>query len=448
MPITKSVSSLYLLLSLLLVVSGCYKKESSGEETGEATATVEQKDEPRTTTTAPAESSKVDVNLYLEVSNGMKGFMPPAEAGRKPTEFQSRLNKMISEVQDGIYVDSKSYYLAKQDNQGRPVLDSVSYSTLKSTVVSGIKANVLGTPLPAMLQAALEKSVAQNTVSIIVSDFIHGPDPRDQGQFISLDSDIRSSLKLAEHKGLVVAVLADASSFYGSYYPAVKKPAVSKKLDGEEIPYYIWVIGKQQEVQVVTNKVLRNLPAQQAYFGFGYTTLPYSAVLKSKQFRPAGVVYCTSRTAETCTSVNIQPQKDEPVSFTIGVDLNTLPASMQELAYLKRNLKLAATGCRATIGDISAATEDTKAIPELAGYTHFVQVNVPELTANKGTLALQLQQVVPTWIENWSTENDNDPAADPKKTYQFNKIIDGVQALYRDQRKHVFSLTMDFNKAD
>ncbi|MFT2008098.1 hypothetical protein ACMA1I_05435 [Pontibacter sp. 13R65] len=447
MPITKSVSSFYLLLSLLLVVSGCYKKESSGEET-ETTTTVEKKDEPRPTATAPAESSKVDVNLYLEVSNGMKGFMPPAEAGRKPTEFQSRLNKMISEVQDGIYVDSKSYYLAKQDNQGRPVLDSVSYNTLKSTVVSGIKANVLGTPLPAMLQAALENSVAQNTVSIIISDFIHGPDPRDQGQFISLDSDIRSSLKLAEHKGLVVAVLADASSFYGSYYPAVKKPAVSRKLDGEAIPYYIWVIGKQEEVQVVINKVLRNLPAQQAYFGFGYTRLPYSAVLKSKEFRPTGIVYCTSRTAETCTSVNMQPKTEEPVAFTIGLDLSTLPASMQEVKYLERNLKLAANGCRASLGEIKAATEDNKAMPDLSTYTHFVQVNVPQLTANKGSIALQLPQLVPTWIENWSTENDNDPAADPKKTYQFNKIIDGVQALYRDQRKHVFSLTMDFNKAD
>ncbi|WP_187262463.1 hypothetical protein [Pontibacter beigongshangensis] len=447
MPITKSVSGFHLLLlCLMLIVSGCYTRESSGDET-DTTLTVE-KNEEKPTATAPAESAKVDVNLYLEISNGMKGFMPPAEAGRQPTGFQTRLNKMISEVQDGIYVDAKSYYLAKQDNQGRPVLDSVSYNTLKSTVVSGIKANVLGTPLPAMLQAALGKSVAQDAVSIIISDFIHGPDPRDQGQFISLDSDIRSSLKLAEHKGLVMAVLADASAFYGSYYPAVKKPAASRKLDGEEIPYYIWVIGRQQDVQVVTSKVLRNLPAQQAYFGFGYTTLPYSAVLKSKQFRPSGVVYCTSRTAEACTSVNMQPQKDEPVAFTIGMDLSTLPASMQEVKYLERHLKLAATGCRASLGDITAASEDTKAMPDLASFTHFVQVNVPQLTASKGTIALQLPQVVPAWIGNWSTENDNDPAADPKKTYQFNKIIDGVQALYRDQRKHVFSLTMDFNKAD
>ncbi len=448
-------SSCLLLLLIMFVLTGCFKKQSGNDETDPATTAPAQNDRPAATktpaSTAPAVTAapeKVNVNVFLEISNGMKGFMPTPAAGKEATTFQNNLNKLISEVEDGRYVAKKAFYLAKEDAQSRPVLDSVSYNTMKSYIVSGIKDDVRGTPLPAMLKAALQKSIDQGAVSIIISDFIHGPDPRDQGQFISLDSDIRSSLREAEHQGLAIAILANSSPFFGTYHPAVKKPEVRRALNGEEIPYYIWVIGKQQDVQVVTNKVLRNLPAQQAYFGFEYKAVPYSALLKEKQFKPAGVVYCSSRNADPCTSVNMQPEKKEPVEFTIGLDLSSLPMSMQSIDYLKKNLKVSSTGSRPIIVSVTAADESIKATPDLAKHSHFVRVRVPELTANSGTISVQLPQVTPNWITTWSTDNDNNPAAAPKKTYQLTKIIDGVQALYRDQSDFVFNATIQFNKAD
>ncbi|MER2999512.1 hypothetical protein [Pontibacter populi] len=453
MPITKSVSSLQiLLLCLALIFSGCYKKQSTGEETDPVATAPAKNDKPVVKAPAnsetPATPEKANVNVYLEISNGMKGFIPTPAAGKEATTFQNNLLKLISEVQDGRYVAEKGFYLAKEDAQSRPVLDSVSYNTMKSYIVSGIKDDVRGTPLPAMLKAALQKSIDQGAVSVIVSDFIHGPDPRDQGQFISLDADIRSSLREAEHQGLAIAILGNTSPFYGTYHPAVKKPELRRTLNGEEIPYYIWVIGPQQEVQVVTNRVLRNLPAQQAYFGFEYETIPYSALLKEKQFRPTGVVYCSSRNADPCTSVNMQPAKNEPVEFTIGLDLSSLPMLMQRIDYLKKNLKVTSTGSRPTIVSVTAADETIKATPDLAKFSHFVRVRVPELTASSGSVTVQLPQVTPTWITAWSTDNDNNPASAQKKTYQLTKIIDGVQALYRDQSDNVFSATIQFKKAD
>ena len=360
-------SAVLLLLCVVLVLSGCYKKTENREEESEPAAAVEQPAAgggvAPTATRAP---EKVNVNLYLEISNGMKGFMPPAEAGKEPTIFQSRLNKLISEIQDGRYVADKKYYLAKEDRQGQPVLDSVSYNTMKSTIVSGIRANVLGTPLPDLLQAALEQSVKQNAVSVIVSDFIHGPHPDKRGQFISLDSDIRSSLKQAEQQDLAIAVLADASGFYGNYYPAVKKPATSRTLTGEEVPFYIWVIGKQQEVQVVTKNVFRNLPPQQAYFGFDYKAVPFSAILKANQFRPSGTVYCASRNADPCTAIKLLPEKSIPVEFTVGLDLSALPRQLQQENYLKRNLKVTGSGCSASLVSVTAADDAVRASPDIA----------------------------------------------------------------------------------
>ncbi|WP_162426089.1 hypothetical protein [Pontibacter pudoricolor] len=454
---SKSVFLLYvpLLCILSVLCGGCYKKQDAVKETDpisttntQTEKTVESAKSSATTTPAETAPTRVNVNVYLEISNGMKGFMPTPTTGKAATTFQNNLLKLISEVQDGRYVAEKGFYLAKEDAQSRPVLDSVSYNTMKSYIVSGIKDDVRGTPLPAMLKSALQKSIDQGAVSVIISDFIHGPDPRDQGQFISLDADIRSSLREAEHQGLAIAILGNSSEFFGTYHPAVKKPEQRRTLNGVEIPYYIWVIGPQQDVQVVTNRVLRNLPAQQAYFGFKYESIPYSALLKEKQFRPAGVVYCSSRNADPCTAVNLQPAKDEPVEFTIGLDLSQLPISMQTIDYLKKNLKVTSNGSRPTIVSVKAADETIKATPDLAKYSHFVRVRVPELTANSGTISVQLPQVTPAWIKTWSTDNDNNPASAPKKTYQLTKIIDGVQALYRDQNDFVFSATIQFNKAD
>ncbi|WP_276496908.1 hypothetical protein [Pontibacter litorisediminis] len=440
---------LVLLFCCGLLLCGCFKKQNKeAEDEPEITASKgesKQSDAPARTAAA-ATPEKVDVHVYLEISNGMKGFMPAVAAGEEATAFQNNLLNLISEVQDGRYVAKKSYFLAKEDARSQPVLDSVSYNTMKSYIVSGIRDDVRGTPLPAMLKAALQKSVDQGAVSIIISDFIYGPS--DQGQFISLDADIRSSLREAEHQGLAIAILGNASAFYGTYHPAVKKPEVSRKLNGEEIPYYIWIIGKQGEVQVVTNKVLRNLPQQQAYFGFEYEAVPFSVLLKEREFRPAGIVYCSSRNADPCTEVNLQPEKQEPVEFTVGLDLSSLPLSMQRTDYLKRNLKVSSRGSRASVLSVTAADESIKATPDLARYSHFVRIRVSELTASSGSITLGLPQVTPAWINAWSSENDNNPAAEPKKTYQLTKIIDGIQALYRDQSDFVFKATVQFNKAD
>lgn len=391
-----------LLLCSALLFSGCFEKQSDGQETDpEATVTTQENSATNASATAEtAAPAKANVNIYLEISNGMKGFMPAAAAGKEATTFQNNLLKLISEVQDGRYVSGKAFFLAKEDAQSRPVLDSVSYNTMKSYIVSGIKDDVRGTPLPAMLQAVLQKSIDQGAVSIIISDFIHGPS--DQGQFISLDADIRSSLREAEHQGLAIAILGNTSEFFGTYHPAVKKPEVRRTLQGEEIPYYIWVIGKQEQVQVVTNRVLRNLPPQQAYFGFEYQDVPFTALLKEKEFRPAGVVYCSSRNADPCTSVNLQPEKSEPVEFTVALDLSSLPMSMQSIDYLKKNLKVTATGSRASMVSVTGADESIKATPDLARYSHFVRVQVPQLTANSGAISVQLPHVYPSWIDNLS----------------------------------------------
>lgn len=443
-----SKSTLMLLLCGMLF-SGCFTKENRALEDVDpiiSSEVSEANTKPSPAPEATATLSKPSVNVYLEISNGMKGFMPALLAGRKPTEFQARVDKILSDVQYGD-TKSKAYFFAKEDKQGAPALDSTTFDVLKKTITSGSNENVLGTPLPSLLKAALEKSVEQKSVSIIISDFIHGPKPEDKGQFISMSTDIRGSLQVARDNDLVIAVFADVSSFYGSYHPAVKVPEIKRKLNGEAIPYYIWVVGTQQDVQFVINKVLRKLPAQQAYYGFTYATVPYAALLKDSNFKPSGIIYCNDVKSKTCKDLSLDPQSEEPVEFVVGLDLNSLPKSMQGKNYLKSHLKISSLGCKASIIEVAEASGSTKTDPALANYSHFVRLRVPQLSSKSGTIKIILPHVNPNWVKAWSTENDNDPVANPKKTFQFNKIIEGVQDLYRGRKQDVFSATVKFNKA-
>lgn len=453
MSINWNSRSATLLLLCGVLLSGCF--EGTKKPLVETNPIVSYENSAPKAATIPASESvpaptptKVDVHVYLEISNGMKGFMPVPSVGNKATEFQIRLNKMLSDIQYGKAVSS-SYFFAKEDKKGNPALDSTTFETLKNTITSGSNEEVLGTPLPALIQGALAKSAKQGAVSIIISDFIHGPKPDQKGQFISMPTDIRGSMQLAAKNDLVVAVFADASSFFGSYHPAIKTPEIKRTLKGEAlIPYYIWVIGKQKDVQYLTTKMLSNLPAQQAYYGFTYAAVPFSALPKSTKFQSSGNVYCNTKAPAACTSISLDPQKDTPVEFVVGLNLKSLPKPLQQAAYLKKHLKSSALGAKASIATVSAANSSTTSNPDLAKFTHFVRLSVPSLSAAKGTITIKLPHVNPDWVSTWSTTDDNNPVASPKKTFQFDRIIEGVQDLYKGQSKDVFSVTMKFNKAE
>lgn len=437
---------MFLLCGMLL--SGCFQKSDQAlEEIGSPVSS--DVTAPKIIAASPANEvtpTSVNVNVYLEISNGMKGFMPAPTAGKKPTEFQSRVVKMLSDVQYGGAA-STSYFYAMEDKQSKPALDSVSFDVLKSTITSGIQSDVRGTPLPELIKQALEKSAKQNAISIIVSDFIHGP--KVPGDLISVSGDVRGSLQLVKEKGLVVAVFGDASSFYGSYHPAVKTPEKKIPLQGEApIPYYIWVIGKQGDVQYLTSKMLSSLPAQQAYYGFTYKSVPYSALPKSAKFPATGNVYCTTKAPAACTSISLSPEKDVPVEFMVGLDLRKLPEPLQQATYLDRHLKVSGFGAKASKTAVIVANSATRSNPDLAKFTHFVRLSVPSLSAAKGTITISLPHVNPAWVSAWSTTDDNNPKANPKKTFQFDRIIEGVQDLYKSQKQDVFNVTMNFNKAE
>jgi hypothetical protein len=433
-----------LIFTFLTLQVSCFTRKDKPAETesAESTETVasEAKKSNNTNvaqTTQKQISSIPHVNVFLEVSGGMVGFMPKGSAGAQATNFQNKVAGLLTEVNYSKAVQYKDFYFIREKN-GTSQLQKSTYPEVLKTVSAGIQNPALGTELPEMLEQILKESGKSQAVSVIVSDFIYGP--ADKTKFNIIPQLIRGALNEAQYKNLVVSVFGDQSNFSGSFHPAVKQPVAKRELKGTKMPYYVWVIGTQEEVILFNQKVFKNLPVQQAHFGFNYSEPAFEALTKLK---PSGNVYCSERKpARSCQSVTIGPQKDNPVEFEIGVNLNNFPILLQNLEYLKQNLELNGKGFSGTI--ISVRKANVKD-PVQEKYTHLLRVHITQAIAKSGQLVITLPEKPADWVNQWTTQNDNNPVAQPGKTFRLNDVLAGVQSLYSEQR-NVFSFSLNFIK--
>ncbi|MBK0404653.1 hypothetical protein I5M27_16790 [Adhaeribacter sp. BT258] len=433
-----------LLLVFLMLQFSCFTRKDRQAETEsvEATETVSSEAEkvPATKPTSTTENqitSIPKVNVFLEVSGGMVGFMPKGGAASEGTNFQKSVAGLLTEVNYSKAVQQKDFYFIREKN-GTSQLQKSTYNDVLKTVSSGIPNPALGTELPEMLEQILKESGKTKAVSVIVSDFIYGP--ADKTKFNIIPQLIRGALNEAQEKDLVVSVFADQSNFTGSFHPAVKQPVAKRELKGTKMPYYVWVIGPQEEVILFNQKVFKDHPEQQAHFGFNYPEPVFEALTKLK---PSGMVYCSERKPTGgCKSVTIGPQKDTPVEFEIGLNLESLPTLLQKPEYLKQNLQLNGKGFSGTIISVKQANAKD---PAQEKYSHLVRVRITQAIAKSGQLVLTLPEKPAGWVNQWTTQNDNNPVAQPGKTFKLKEVLAGVQSLYSEQR-NVFSISLNFIK--
>lgn len=394
---------------------------------------------PKAPTETPAapEATPLHVSLFLEYSGGMKGFVPRGGADKPATEFQQRIGALITETQVNGAVAERKYYLCEN-----AAPQPVKFEELRNLVQGNVAQAALGTELPQMLEGILSRPKATEEVSVIISDFIYGPE--DRSAFSQLPNLIRTSIAPVSRQQLAVAVFGETSRFYGSYFPAVKTPVPKRTLNGEKVPYYVWVIGPPAQVARYAAEVFRNAPAQQAFFGLK-TSPPAFAPLLTKLTDPklkpsGGTVYAENN------GLTLNPS-DDPVDFSVGLDLKELPAAWQQPAFLAQHLQVRLPNGQASLlpNSVRPLTDDEQSgQPVLAPYTHVARLRVSKLAAPTATLALSLPAPeTPGWVAAWSTTNDNTPAP---RTFGLDQLLAGVRQSYPSPLPAVFTVQLPLKK--
>ena len=416
------------LLGTISLLTAC------GSEPAETTAT-----KPAKGAKAPAEASAateaapLHVSVFLEYSGGMKGFVPRGGADKPATEFQRRIGALITETQVSGAVAGRSYYLC-ENAAPRPV----KFEQLRDVVQGEVSQAALGTELPQMLEGILNRPKAGEEVSVVISDFIYGPARK--SDFSQLPNLIRTSIAPVSQQQLAVAVFGETSHFYGSYFPAVKAPMQKRTLNGEKVPYYVWIIGPPAQVARYAAEVFKNAPVQQAFFGLK-TKTPAHAPLLTKLTDPklkssGGTVY------EQNGVVNLDASSD-PVEFSLGLNLAGLPAAWQNPAFLAQHLLIRLPNGQASLlpNSVRALTDDEQSgQPVLAPYTHVLRLRVSKLAVPTATLAILLPAPeTPDWVSAWATTNDNTPAP---RTFGLDQILAGVRQSYPTTLPPVFTVQL------
>ncbi len=444
-------------LGLSLFLSGCYSRSDMKSEEGTAAAEKPRAEMPDNV--RPAEAPGVEapeeaadvvsgaaaqplqaVNVFLEVSGSMEGFMPKTGTSGENTKFQQHVAQLLSEINRTGAAKRKSFFRIKE----KPYADT--YQGISGTVRSGIQQPAKSTELPAVLDTLMTRYYQPGTVSVLISDFIYSP--KNAGAIPYIKTDITDALQRnGAQPDLAVSVYGYLSDFRGTYYPALKAAGKKTNCCDTEIPYYIWVLGPADAVRRFDAALLEQQPAKQAHFGVTYPRPAYSVLDK---FQNKGAWYygdagASKRTAGTYRVVAVsEASAQQPVEFVVGLNLGQLPGQYKDVAYLKQNLKLEGVDTDAKLLDVTPATDQTKASsgPQ-SKYTHFAKVRLTQQPKAARPLVLRLHDQRPAWVAQWTTRNDGTPAP---KTFALNSLLDGLAPT--DATRLIFELPLTLQPAE
>ncbi|SDY40798.1 hypothetical protein [Hymenobacter psychrophilus] len=412
----------------LLLLPGCYSRSDIKEEGGKAgTMTEAVVGDGPDASSAASETAATDqplqrVNVLLEVSGSMEGFMPKTAADGGNTRFQQQVAQFLSEVNRMPAVKQKSFFLLKD----KPYAES--YAAMSTTVRAGIRQPAKSTELPAVLDTLMTRYYQPGTVNVLISDFIYSP--KNTGAIPYIKTDITDALQRnGAQSDLAVSVYGFTSDFRGTYYPALVAGGKKANCCDTDIPYYYWVIGPTNAVRQFDAALLTAETARQAHFGVTYPRPAYSVLDK---FENQGSWYygdagASKRAADSYRVVAIsEASAQQPVEFVVGLDLQNLPAQYRELAYLQQNLQVQTVDTDAKLLGVTAATAQTRGSsgPQ-SRFTHFAKLRLTKVPPASRPLVLRLQNQRPAWVSQWTTKNDAVPAA---KTFALSGLLDGLQA--------------------
>ncbi len=401
---------------------------------------------------AAGEAAKINqINVFVDMSGGMQGFVHPVEAGAAGSGFQQTVTELLSDVnaQRSRQAAPPAYYFFKEKTAADPrLLVPSTYADMTATISGGLRHAARGSELPEMLREALKRQAQHpGTVSLLISDFIFAP--REKGETWKIKTFIKDALSELEASKLAVSVFANTSAYRGNFYPGNRTGP--QPLNGEKVPYYIWVLGSPALVAQADAGLLHRLAAQpQAHYNVRFAP-PYA--VPDFLENPVGrwtVTTAAPGTAPLVTFVE-KPSLGKPAEVVVALDLSKLAASQRSLLSVK-TLRVAETEAGATLTEVVplAQLPDARRQPVLSKYTHFARVRFVQAPAAATALHLELARTDPAWVAGYSTNSDSNIKAQGAKTFHLDEVLAGVADYFADEpsAQRVFSLPVQVVSRD
>lgn len=407
-----------------------------GEKQAEARAAAKAKaggasatsSEPSAGADKAAPAGLQHLNVFVDISTGMRGFMHANRPGEAGSQFQQTVTGLLSDVNATPGAQPAYYFVGEPSAQAPGGLTPTTYNELTQTVAVGMKKSATGTEMPDMLRQVLRLQAQKpGSVSVVISDFIYGPqDPR---QVFRVKTDVKDALRtVADPNQLAVSVFANVSAFSDKFFPGNR--TAPQVLKGARLPYYIWVLGAPELVRQVNDKLLSRLDGQpQAHFNLHYPSPTY-AVVTGYQSQGQWYVDAGPEGMKNSGVSFTELSKTVPAQFTVGFDLKSLPLAVQQ-NFKSSQLQLDPANTDARLLKAWAAGSGPAAPAAGRGFSHFAQVGLSRLPGSKAQmLRFRLATPMPTWVAGYSTANDSQIAGQGAKTFMLLDVMQGVRDYF------------------
>ena len=385
------------------------------------------------------------VNFFMETSASMAGYF------NGPTEFVKDIPNLLVDI-EGKELGGKGplriYYVA----------DSLTlYTKTTKDFIRDISttrvANEKSSEMHKILEMIASKTDSTD-ISIFVSDCILSyPD-----DVIKTNSEINKQKAPGELKALVKATFLKLkrnnisaslygfnSAFFGNYYTYQNAKI---KLNGEQRPYYLWVIGNK-ELVTKFNKQLTNVnnfkPLIDLNFGLFDKTIedyqPFFTYEREGEWEPKDKGIS-----------NLKASKKKSSSFAIAVDLSALPNSISAPDYLNKHLKTSSENLDFKVKNIllTKDVDKSKLKPREKEYlennTHVIVIEVTDIYKDNAKIELNLPLVYDNTYKDLSTMDDRSLDSIPGKTFAFEHLIDGVREAYENSNENFIHISIPVKK--
>lgn len=395
----------------------------------------------------PATTQKSSFNFYFENSASMDGYL------NGNSDFKKALFRLLTSI-NGHDEQAQLKFINKEIKEVNYEL-SKFMDFLTIDAVRKNRAKGTSTDINQILETTTKQVLKDKKTAIVVSDFLYSISGQDVQAGLSGQQSATTLLfqNLKKRGDFAVLVIKCMSNFDGNYYD-FKNPNKGKKIKIPR-PYYIWVIGKKDEVLRFPSRYriseLEGYEDHALVYDVSSHDKPYFTVLPRTE--RVGSFRYPRGGGETINKItNLEPRKKE-FQFSMLVDLGDLPLPASYLTD-RDNYKITSD-----IGDdfelvdvrdnLVRDLDNNDKVKFKDKGTHILVLKTTErISPNEQKLNIQLVNNSPNWIQQSSTLDDTNIQSTRNKTFGLSYLLAGVEEAYvpKGVQSHFFDISIKMKK--
>jgi len=386
-----------------------------------------------------------NINFYIETSGSMGGYL------NRATHFQDvghELISLLTDINASNDDNSVSYVRFTPNTIAARVTTYTDISQYASELSHRGFSIGGGSPLDEIFKIIADSSNL-NDINVLLTDGImSGPDNLITGTEYNLEERglMKMQIKLVftdqrnKNWGTIIYAFNSNFNIRSNYWPYYTYNNTRIWRDFSDRPFYAFVFGHKDLLERITSKIEGQTILdikEQSYFGMNTQEVSDYVIFKS----------CFKKTKKNSMikdmniKCNTEPNENNVVEFAVGINLSNLPAFMNELDYLNRNVKIeknnnliAEVEVLEYPGDIQEYLNKKEKTAVLTlGCTHYITVKLTGLHVTETDLNIKIMKENNNWYEEWSCEDDSDIASNAIKqnqTFNFKYLVQGINDAY------------------